>query len=273
MKKKFYFIAGLPRSGSTVLKSILNQNSNFYAGPSSPVLSSMNVLENHFLNNELFNAYPKESQANLIISSIIYQYYSDIDKPVVFDTNRAWPERIPYIENYIKQKAKVICTVRDYEEILTSFEMLLRRNPYQLGQSRIDFISEQLIKLNIPLTIENRCEYIAGPNGILGQSANAIYKGLQQGYADKIHFVEYRSLVNSPKETLQSIYEFLREEPFEHTFDNLKNEYREEDLKTYGLADMHYIRPNLQSTSPNPKDILPQSILEKCKDTSFWKNN
>ena len=53
--KRFYFMAGLPRSGSTLLSSILNQNPKFYSGPSSPVLSTMYAIENHLTNDELFD--------------------------------------------------------------------------------------------------------------------------------------------------------------------------------------------------------------------------
>jgi sulfotransferase len=269
--KKFYFISGLPRSGSTVLRSILNQNSRFYAGAASPVLSTMYSVESHLQNDELFHAYPKPQQANLIISNIIHQFYSDVNHPVVFDSNRAWPARVPYIENYIKQDAKIICTVRDYEEILTSFEILLTRNPYEPGQKRINFIDEQLVKLNVPLTLENRCEYIASPQGILGQSANAIIEGIQQGNLNKIHFVEYKNLINSPEETLNSIYDFLGEDKFNHTFTNLINQTKEQDLNTYGLKDMHEVRKELKSVSANPKEVLPQEILDKCKDADFWR--
>jgi len=49
--KTFYFMAGLPRSGSTLLSSILNQNPRFYSGPSSPVLGAMYAVEENFTNN------------------------------------------------------------------------------------------------------------------------------------------------------------------------------------------------------------------------------
>lgn len=271
MNKQFYFIAGLPRSGSTVLRSLLNQNPRFYAGPASPVLSTMYAIENHLQRDELFHAYPKIPQLHLMLSNVIRQYYSDINGPVIFDSNRAWPGRIPYIENYIGQNAKIICTVRDYEEILTSFEVLLRKNTYHHGQLRIDFITEQLIKLNIPLTLENRCEYIAGPQGILGLSASAILECIQNGNLNKIHFVEYKNLVNSPKQTLDSIYDFLGETIFEHSFENLKNETQENDLSAYGIVNMHYVRSELKDISTDPKEILTPTILEKCKNTDFWR--
>lgn len=264
-------MAGLPRSGSTLLSSILNQNPRFYSGPSSPVLSTMFAIENHLRQDELFHGYPKLDQANLIISNVIHQFYSDVNTPVVIDKNRAWPARVPYIEGYIRQNAKIICPVRDIDEILTSMITMIRRNPYQEGQTRINFIDEQLVKLNIPISDDNRCDYIAGPEGILGQSLNAIVEGIRQGYEDRIHFVEYKNLVSNPVETLQELYEFLGEEFYEHTFDNLKNQSREQDLQTYGLKDMHEVRPVLEYTAPAPETILSQNVLNKCKGMDIWR--
>ena len=264
-------MAGLPRSGSTVLSAILNQNPRFYSGPSSPVLSTMYTVENHLANNELFTGYPKPEQAKNIVSSIIDQFYDDVEKPVVIDKNRAWTARVPYIQGYIGQQAKIICPVRDIDEILTSMIMMIRRNPYKEGQERINFIDEQLVKLNIPLSDDNRCEYIASPQGILGQSLDAIQEGFKQGFSDRIHFVEYKDLVNNPGETLKSLYEFLDEEYYEHTFDDLENQNQEQDLKTYGLADMHQVHSKLESTAPDPSEILSKNILNKCKGMDFWR--
>lgn len=264
-------MSGLPRSGSTVLSSILNQNPEIYSGPSSPVLSTMFAVENHLQNDELFHGYPKIDQANLIISNIIHQFYSDIEKPIVIDKNRAWTARVPYIENYIGQKAKIICPVRDIEEILTSMIMMIRRNPYQEGNPKINFIDEQLVKLNIPINDNNRCEYIAGPEGILGQSLNAIIEGFNQGFGDRIHFVEYKNLTNDPIGTLRKLYEFLEEEFFEHDFENIQNYNRENDGLTYGLNDMHEVRSCLKSTAPDPLSVLSDYVLEKCKGMDVWR--
>jgi hypothetical protein len=63
----------------------------------------------------------------------------------------------------------------------------------------------------------------------------------------------------------------LGEEPFEHTFDNLKNENRENDGMVYGFADMHEVRAVVKSTAPSPEEILSEEILEKCKNTEFWR--
>jgi len=270
-QKTYYFMAGLPRSGSTVLSSILNQNPRFYSGPSSPVIPMMYSIEHHIEQDELYHGYPKPEQIHKIIKNIINQFYGDINQPVVFDKNRAWTARVPYIEGYIGQQAKIICPVRDIDEILTSMITMIRRNPYKEGNPRINFIDEQLVKLNIPLDDFNRCQYIAGPSGILGQSLNAIMEGFNQGFGDRIHFVEYKKLVSYPEKTLKKLYDFLGEEYYEHTFDDLQNNNRERDLITYGLEDMHEVHKELKVTAPDPKKILSEDILNMCKGMDFWR--
>lgn len=268
--KTYYFMSGLPRSGSTLLSSILNQNPRFYSGPSSPVVSTMIVLENSLSNDELFLGYPKRQQAKEIISSILPQYYGDRQEPVIFDKNRSWTVRMEYISGYFDIQPKVLCPVRDTAEILTSFISMLRRNPYEIN-GKINFIDEMLVKSNIPLTDNNRCEFLASPAGILGQSVEGLRKALMEGHDNSIHLIEYRDLVDKPKETMEKVYEFLGEEPFEHTFDNLENINRENDSNIYGFADMHEVRPEVKSTAPSPIEILSEEILEKCKNTEFWR--
>lgn len=271
MQKRYYFMAGLPRSGSTLLSSLLNQHPQICSGPSSPVLSTMFTLENHLRQDELFNGYPKPEQAKIMIASVIDQFYSDVEKPVIIDKNRAWASRINYIEGYIGQKAKIICPVRDVEEILTSIITMIRRNPYQEGDPRINFVDEQLIKKNIPLNDLNRCNFLVSPQGILGQSLSSTRECLEKKMRDRLHFVEYKNLVEKPQETLNKIYEFLGEEPFEHDFENVQNIHRERDRITYGLADMHEVRPEVKATAPSPESILPKQVLDGCQGMDFWR--
>jgi len=273
--KTFYFMAGLPRSGSTLLSTLLNQNPRIYSGPSSPILGTMYSTHDSFIGNELYTGYPKPDQVNEIIGSIIEHWYSDIDKPVVIDKNRAWCARVPFIEGYIKQDAKVIVPVRRVDEILASILTMIKRNPFEEGQPRINFVDEYLVKTNIPINDENRCQHLLNPDGIVWESLNATKLGVDEGYGDKFHYVDYNDLITDPQGQLDQIYEFLGEEPFKHTFDNLSNDHREDDLTTYGLGDMHKVHEKIQKKSQDPNSILPDSIIElynKNKKTlEFWK--
>jgi sulfotransferase len=96
-------------------------------------------------------------------------------------------------------------------------------------------------------------------------------KALMSGYDNSIHIVEYQDLVNNSKETMEKIYEFLGEEYFEHTFDNVENVNRENDKEIYGFADMHEVRAEVKSIADRPEEILSEEIMEKCKNTEFWR--
>jgi len=268
--KKYYFMSGLPRSGSTLLSSLLNQNPRFYSGPSSPVVPTMLAVEQSLSNDELFLAYPKPQQAAEIISSVIHHYYSDVNKPVIFDKNRSWTNRLHYISGYFNIEPKVLCPVRSIDEILTSFIMMQRRNPLR-DNERINFIDEMLIKNNIPLNDDNRCEFLASTAGILGQSYNGLKACLEQGNQKRLHFIEYDDLINDPENTMRAIYDFLEEEYYSHDFTKIQNLHKENDKEIYGMADMHDVRSSLKKVSANPKEILSEKILQACADTEFWR--
>ena len=276
MNKTFYFMAGLPRSGSTLLSSILNQNPRFYSGPSSPVLGAMYTMEENFTSNELYTGYPKPDQMREIIGSIPHHFYSDIEKPIVFDKNRAWTARVPYIEGYIGQQAKILVPVRRVDEILTSILSMIHRNPFQEGQDRINFVDEYLVKTNTPINDYNRCMHLLNPDGIVYESLNAVKEGLEQNMRDKMHFVDYNDMMNNPEQVMEDIYDFLGEEYYEHTFDGLSNIHRENDLNTYGLSDMHEVHSKLEKTSSSPESILPTEILDLYEQNKqsleFWNS-
>jgi sulfotransferase len=270
--KRYFFMAGLPRSGSTLLSSILNQNPQIYSGPNSPVTSLMVATEQYLAQDEHFLAHPKPQAANKIIASIIDNFYSDIDKPIIIDKNRSWVNRINYIPGYIQQEAKVICPVRNTSEILASFIAMHRRNGIVSSAGKINFIDDMLVKSNIPLTDNNRCKFIASPNGILGQSYNGIRQALVDGHQKSIHFVEYDDLINSPEETIRKLYEFLEIPYYEHDFSKIENNNQEKDAEIYGFDDMHAVRPSLEKISTKPEDILSEEILNNCKGSEFWRN-
>ena len=263
-------MAGLPRSGSTMLSAILNQNPRFYCGPSSPVVPTMLTIEQSLSQDELFLAYPKYDFGKNLISSVLDQYYADIDKPVIFEKNRSWVNRMDYIQGYFGiQTPKILYPVRDVSEILASFISMIHRNPVIVNE-RLNFIDQSLVQQGIPINDENRCRAIAGP-GILGQSFDGLKKALSEGYRANIHFVEYKDLVNNPRETMKKIYQFLGEPEYHHDFKNLVNVHREDDARIYGFTDMHEVRPEVKSISTPPEDILPRVILDATKNAEFWR--
>ena len=125
-------MAGLPRSGSTLLKSILDQNPNIHANPVSPVMELMYHTEEYLKKSEQYLGYPKPQNAYKIISSFIENYYYEREEDIIIDHCRAWPNNIERIKTYITPNPKIICPVRDIAEILTSFITMVHRNDDQV---------------------------------------------------------------------------------------------------------------------------------------------
>lgn len=271
MMKTYFFMSGLPRSGSTLLSSLLNQNPNVYSGPSSPVVPTMLALETSLANDELFRAFPKPQIAAKMIAGVLETFYSDVDKKYIIDKNRSWVNRLHYIPGYFGIEPKVLCPVRNIDEILTSFITMQRRNPIT-QEGKINFIDEMLVKNNVLLTDDNRCEFLASPNGILGQSYFGIQKALMDGKQKNLHFIEYDDLMNKPEETMRKIYEFLGMDYFQHDFSKIENIHKENDSEVYGVPDMHDVRNTLGKVSADPKDILSKATLDRCKELEFWRN-
>ena len=238
MNKSVYFISGLPRSGSTLLSAILNQNPRFYSGPSSPVITLMKCIANFFNTEKLCLAYPKVAQAEMYIGDLIKYYYAEVKQEVIFDKSRIWTSNIESIEYYFKIKPKIICMVRNIDEIYMSIK-----------NTKADLIDELL-----------------SPNDTLLLKPYNCLKEAFNNYRNYLHIVEYNDLVDKPKEVMQNIYKFLGEEYYEHTFYNIEQKYKEDDINVYGI-DLHTIRPDISKSTTKPT----KDIINRCKGMEFWR--
>ena len=266
MNKTYYFMAGLPRSGSTLLKSIIDQNPNIHANPVSPVMELMYWNDHYFTDSEQYLGYPKPKSAHKVISSIIDNYYFDTEEPIVIDHCRAWSNNIERIKTYITPNPKIICPVRNVLEVLTSFITMVHRNSEQ-----VSFIDQHLIEKGLEITDDNRCDYLMSKEGIVEQALWAQSQAFIRGDDKKnLLMVEYDDLVNCSDETMRRIYEFLELDYYQHDFKNVENKHREIDDQWY-LKDMHYVRKEVKKKSKKPEDVLSTYILNKYSNLEYWK--
>jgi sulfotransferase len=264
--KNYYFMAGLPRSGSTLLKSILEQNSNVHASPISPVMELMYWTEDYFKRSEQYQAYPKPNIAHNIIKGMMDQFYMDVNKPIIIDHCRAWPNNVERIKTYLTSNPKIICPVRDVADILASFIAMIHRN-----KDQISFIDKHLIDHGIPVNDDTRCEHLMSDVGIVEQSLWAQYQAFVKNDTKYMLFVEYEDLIYKQEETMRKIYDFLEVDPYSHDFNNVHNNHREMDTEVWNLKDMHYVRKEVKKISKKPEDVLSPYILNRYKKLEYWK--
>lgn len=270
--KKFHFMAGLPRSGSTLISSILNQNPEVHASANSPMCGMMFNLERSILASEQYNAYPKPSVMPATITGVLDGYYSDINNPIVIDKSREWSiqEHFNVLMRNLDYEPRIIMPVRSIHNILASFMVLILKNP-----ESVSFIDQEIQarqEFNFYRDINDiRCDHLMRPKGLVDNCLYGIAFAMLPENRKYFHFVEYNDLVADPKETIEGIYKFLGIESFNHDFDNIKNTIKEDD-KTYGLKGMHDVRSTISIDSMDPTAILSPYILNKYAGLEFWRN-
>lgn len=258
--KKIYFISGLPRSGSTLLSAILVQNPLCYASISSPVqLIAQHMTEiDQIGTNQLMS----DKKLQLLIKSVFDIAYNDVDKPIIFDTNRSWTSIIELLNDVIDD-LKIICCVRDIPNILNSFERIYRDNIYQYNS---------MVYPSSTTNVYFRCENLMRWDGSVGRHLASLKSALHSNFADRIYIMEYDSLISNPTNEMQQIYKFLEIEQFEHNFTNLQNfkniETCDNDLNMPGL---HVIHPDI--TTFNRTSLIPNDIINQYSNLEYWRHH
>jgi sulfotransferase len=259
--KSYYFISGLPRSGSTLLSAILRQNPEFYADIASPVQGIVNNAID-FMTGCENNLNLTEDRRRNILLSIFEGYYKHIEKPVIFDSSRGWTKSTTLLQELFPT-TKILCCVRDIPWIINSFELINKKNP---------FYTSTLVKQECNDNVFSRSDGMMDKNG--GVIAGP-WICLQEGYAlnpEMIHFIEYENLCKEPERTMRGVYEFLEKPYYSHDFENV--EYSNENFdNACNLKDLHTVKRKVEYKPP--RIILPPEIVKKYKEMNmeFWREN
>lgn len=251
MQKTYYFLNGMPRSGSTLLANILNQNPRFWATPTSglcPLLLQTNATWNSV--SELRASAQVADKLNTL-RGMVDGFHTNVTRPVVFDKSRGWVCAFGILENILGDLPKIIVTYRDIPSILSSCEKLFRR---ELGNpaSTAQFGSNME-------TLEGRLAHWTAPNQLVGAAYNRIRDCVARGHREHMHFVNFDALTNNPNQTMRGIYDFLKEEPFEHDFSNVEQTTHEKDSE-HGFVDLHTILPKLGPVKKDYREILGEAV-------------
>ncbi|MES2207799.1 MAG: sulfotransferase [Pseudomonadota bacterium] len=261
MNPRYHFISGLPRSGSTLLAALLQQNPRFHASMTSPVGTLFTNMLHQFAAGSEFGSVITKEQRRRLVRGLFDAYYADkADKDIIFDTNRLWCSKMPVIRDQFPD-AKVIACVRNVAWIMDSLERRYHSNPYEITRLFNDDIERN--------TVYSRVDTLAQRNRLVGFPWAALKEAFYGEYAEGLLIVDYDLLAQAPKKVLSLIYKFLGEEPFEHDFNNIKYDAPEFD-EPLGMHGMHKVRSKV-GFEPRTT-ILPPDLFEQYAALSFWKD-
>jgi sulfotransferase len=248
MIKQFSFLSGLPRTGSTLLCSILSQNPNLHAEGLSHVcelmwqvyVGSANEKKDNWHENIL--AAERQSSICNIIRAIPDLYYRDVSKRFVLDKCRTWtkPSNILMIKKFITDTPKIIVLIRPAEEVAASFVQLRIKNDWDKNHLYDGLLDE---------------------SGIITTCLNSAVEAKQKNEGEFL-FVQYDDIVFETENTLKKIYEFCEWPKYEHQLENIKRPFVQND-EVYDLNGLHEVRSTVEKQKYHID--LPKDIMKKCR--------
>ena len=211
--KGFHVICGLPRSGSTLVCNILNQNPEIFASSTSPLPGTMALLSHHWSNSPEVKSdlYQRRGDDRLVRAAraMIEAWYEGEDK-IVFDKSRGWGHNALLLKQ-LYPDAALIVMVRDLREVFASIEKRHRQSPI------LDHANNPVEK-----EIYTRADQMFGPQGMIGLPLRGILDMMQRNI-DKTLIIQYETFVANPQMVVEKIYAVIGEKPYEHNFEDVKS--------------------------------------------------
>lgn len=261
--KKIYQIAGLPRSGSTLLTNILLQNPKLHSTTTSSFLDFLVQIRDNWDKLEGHKTFPNGQDKWKVLRGIT-QTYHNTDKQIIFDKNRSWVEHIEYWEKLTGLKSRIICCTRNLPDITCSFETLFRKNRAN-GEIHGEFSNTAMKSL------DGRIQLWNSETGVIGRNFAQMRDAYNRGLADRMFILPYQLWTSEPDKWFEKIYEFIGEPYFQHDFNNVNQVFREDDLGYGWGTDLHEIKMGkVETKKVDAASIIGKEWVDKLNKIHLW---
>lgn len=239
------FLSSIPRSGTTLLTSLLNQRNDVYATPTSNLPNLIGQIVTKWKDTPATQAQSgTEEDLHRLLKSMVDERYTT-DK-LVFDNGRNWSH--PIIIKRMKQvvgDVKIVAAVRPAAECIASLVKIA--NPTDINE----FIkSSDLVKHFLT-------------------SYQQLKAGYEQ-YPDCFLLVEYENLVTQTQKELDRISDFVGLEKFKHDLNNVPESKENDDI--WGRKDLHKVRKKVSKSNYSAKKVLGKEIYNFFQGGEFWND-
>lgn len=264
--KNLLFNIGLPRSGSTVLMKILNQNPDIFTTGTCPVPYLIDTTRNTTLNSPEFMAMKMDSLNKATLGFIkqgMNGWYSSLtEKPTVVSKSRVWVEHFNTLFA-LYEKPKFIVSIRDLRDIVASYEKLKEKYPMMNGVTSIKFESFPLDK-----RIEIYCRDGSANLGFCLNNLIILLEYMNR-YPENFFVVRFEDLTSKPLMLLQYLYKWMDLPYYEHDLNNIdEGDYYEHDTVYRGWVS-HKIKSKMETSTPQWPSFMNEyhsrSIIDNNK--------
>lgn len=261
--EKLHYMLGLPRTCSTVLARILNQNPRIFVSNTSPTPYFIDTLHRKAVDWREMIAMEEslgdKAYINFLYSGVKGWYETLTDKPIVISKSKMWAAMFPHTFQF-DANSKYLFLVRDLRDIFCSYETQVWRRPTLFENHQETF--ENRVHMMTDVTKSDKL----GPwLGRLPHVMETARKNL-----DKFMFITQEDFVQYPEEHLETIYNFLEEKNFEHDLDNIPDAPYYEHDAVYQQPISHKVRKKLENIKPRYPDVLTKEQSEYFLTKFKW---
>ena len=195
----------MPRSGNTLLASLINQNPDIAVTANSITLEIMKEL---FLLKEkdVFQNFPDEQSLDNVMDEIYNLYYTHWNYKVIIDRGPVCtPGNLKVMQKHFKQPIRCVVLVRNLLDVLASYIKWFENEPTAFP--------------NKYKTLDEKLSKIMHKNGAMAKELMSIQYLIK--HPELAVFIKYDDLVINPEQELRKVYTFLNLPYFPHTFTNL----------------------------------------------------
>lgn len=237
MNQQFVYLAGMPRAGSTLLSSILNQNPEIFASSSSPLCNMLHESEFLWRKQVSLGANRNDEAVIRVMKSMIPSFYSDKKQKIIIDKSFHWglPNHLKLLSRFSPTPPKFIIMNRDLEQVIESNIRLFIANP------KNGIVNDSMVS---PFNKETIKKFLLSEGGPISDCIVSL-KNILTRYPSSSYVVDYSTLCKKPWVVIDGIYELLGITRFNHWYKGITNTNTDND-DAWGIPDMHKIRPNIE---------------------------
>lgn len=257
----FIPLTSLPRSGSTLLLYILNQNPIFEIGPDSEIGNFLCHNKN-FIQDNIHHFQLPHEKVDECFSEFCRKgteaWINQISHPdkIFVDKSRHWLKDLDYFFHLFPNN-KIIITLRDLRGIVNSFEKIHNESLY-VDRERFHQDLNVSVQFN---RITSIFDLFYVREGLFSLKELI---DIPKKFKHQIKICRYEDLIFNPHKSLSEIYDFLELPQFEHDFDSIKQgDYYDNPYQPYGN---HKIKESIKF-----KEQTFPELTEEAK--SFIVNN
>ena len=242
------FLSSIPRSGSTLLASLLGQRPDTYVSPTSNLGDIMGAVVASFESNPATQASQcSKDELYRTLKGVADAKYATREESIVIDKGRMWPspQIMETMGKVLGEPVKIIATVRPMAECIASFYVVDK------GMNIKEWVKTSQLMQH------------------LMQSYQALKAGYEKN-PKNFCLIEYDNLCDNPQGELDRIADFLN--VGRYTYNPHIDQVAEDD-NAWNIDGLHTLGSTIEKTGQDTKQILGDKLFEHYQGGEFWNNN